>query len=79
MVERWWKHRDTSPVCTGCGHPQNPMDWNWRRKAGFSRLFIGIQEVFPGEAVPVPDLITALQGDGAAWDYFYVQDPTRLT
>ncbi len=78
IVERWWSRDETSPVCTGCGHAQNPMDWNWRRKAGFSRLFIGIPEVFPGEAVPVPDLLTTLQGDEAEWDYFYVQDPTRL-
>jgi len=26
----------------------------------------------------VPDLLTTLQGDEAEWDYFYVQDPTRL-
>jgi hypothetical protein len=77
-VEHYRKCEDTSPICTGCGRRQNPMVWNWRRYAGFSRSFIDIPEVFPGEAVPVPALITALQGDGATWDYFYVQDPTRL-
>ena len=77
-IEHWWKHRDTPPACAGCGHPQNPMFWNWRRKAGSSRLFVSIPEVFPGEAVPVPDLITTLQGDGGDWDYFYVQNPSRL-
>lgn len=72
-----WPHQARQPcaVCPRCGAEQCPIDLNWRRSAGAGRLFVHVEDVFPGEAVPVPGLLKGLeQVTGTPWDYFFVQD-----
>ncbi len=82
-VDDWRKHSAVWPaqalrdcvLCPRCGSLQRPVDLIWRRSAGAGRLFIHVEDVFPGEAVPVPSLLKGLENISAgAWDYFYVQD-----
>jgi len=47
----------------------------WTKHAGFARLFIEIGNVFPGEAVPVDELLSCLRELGIGeWVYFYQLD-----
>jgi len=71
-----WLERPQDPLvdCPRCGRRQRPLDLGWRREASFGRLFIVVEEVFPGEAVPVPALLSGLeQTTGGLWQYFYVR------
>jgi hypothetical protein len=50
-------------------------DWDWKQQGGFGRLFVMVEEVFPGEAVPTPGLLDLLRDlDGTPWRHFYVQE-----
>ncbi len=60
--------------CPTCGDARPPWDYDWREQAGYGRLFLAVEEVFPGEAVPTPALLDLLQGGGSDWRHFYVQD-----
>jgi hypothetical protein len=65
--------------CPTCGRTAPLWTYDWREKAGFGRLFIQVEEIFPGEAVPTPGLLTGLaRCTGCAWRHFYIQD-FRLT
>ncbi len=58
--------------CRECGtrHPLERIEW--RKHAGYGRLFVEIRNIFPGEAVPVDELLTRLQDLGCGeWGYFY--------
>jgi hypothetical protein len=47
----------------------------WRQDAGIARFFIQIEDIFPGEAVPVPTLLQELiQAADCPWRHFYLQD-----
>ncbi len=72
----WCVHPERADVlCPRCGHRQRPVDLGWRRNAGFGRLFVAVEDVFPGEAVPVPSFLQGLQrASGVAWEYFYIRD-----
>jgi hypothetical protein len=72
-----WREGGTADItCPDCGETHPPWAWDWRQKAGFGRLFIQVEEIFPGEAVPTPGLTTLLQRlTGSEWGCFYVQDP----
>ena len=61
--------------CPRCGHKQRPLDLGWRREAGFGRLFIVVENIFPSEAAPVPRLLTGLErAIGIPWQYFYIRE-----
>lgn len=60
-------------TCPKCGIRQRPVDLQWRQNAAFGRLFIAVEDVFPGEAVPVPTLLKKLAGLGGDWHYCYVR------
>jgi len=61
--------------CAACGATRPATDWDWRRHAGCGRLFVSVEEVFPGEAQPLPGLLDRLVSLGAGpWRHFYVQD-----
>jgi hypothetical protein len=62
--------------CPACGEEHPPWEWDWKEGAGYGRFFIQVEEVFPGEAVPAPELLRILQkAEGGNWRYFYTQDP----
>jgi len=67
---------EPAPVaCPNCSEARLPWEYDGREKAGFGRLFLAVEEVFPGEAVPTPALLALLQGGGdSPWRHFYVQD-----
>lgn len=61
--------------CQRCGHTQRPLDLSWRKDAGFGRLFVIVENVFPGEAIPVPKFLLELERTtGTFWKYFYAQN-----
>jgi len=62
-------------ICPVCGEASPPWGYDWKGQAGFGRLFIQIEEVFPGEATPAPALLGLLAGSsGCEWRHFYIQD-----
>lgn len=63
-------------TCPACATATPACDWDWRAQAGCGRLFVDIEEVFPGEALPTQALMGALEALGAGpWRHFYLQDP----
>jgi hypothetical protein len=61
--------------CTACGERTPAWKWRWREQAGFGRVFLLIEEVFPGEGAPLPGLLRQLEALGVGpWHWFYVQD-----
>ncbi|AGA89305.1 hypothetical protein Thimo_0446 [Thioflavicoccus mobilis 8321] len=73
-----WRSRlqPGSPLaCPACGMVAPACAWDWRTQAGCGRLFVDIEEVFPGEALPTPGLMDTLAAiSGHPWRYFYQQD-----
>ncbi|MDJ0806065.1 MAG: hypothetical protein QNJ78_04455 [Gammaproteobacteria bacterium] len=64
-------------ACPHCAHQQNPAKYNWRQSAGSGRLFLCIENIFPNEAIPSPELMQTLEHSSTAkmpWGYFYIQD-----
>jgi hypothetical protein len=62
-------------TCPGCHEIRPPWRWDWKGQGGFGRLFVLVEEVFPGEAVPTPALLDLLtETCSHPWRYFYVQD-----
>ncbi len=61
--------------CSQCGATAAAYRWRWGRHGGAGRSLVFIEEVFPGEAAPLPALFRTLEGVGAGpWHFFYVQD-----
>jgi len=82
---RLWSWRDLLPdrdnaqpvriTCPTCGEASPPWGYDWKGQAGFGRLFIQVEEIFPGEATPTPALMELLAASsGCAWRHFYIQD-----
>lgn len=67
--------------CPRCEETINALSLRWRDSGGFGRGFLVVEDIFPGEAVPVPGLFEQLGTLGAGpWHHFYIQDmPTGLT
>jgi hypothetical protein len=61
--------------CVGCGAGACAHRWDFGRHGGAGRSVVLIEEVFPGEASPLPALLRALEtATGVPWAYFYQQD-----
>ena len=61
--------------CPHCETIAPGWRWNWRQHGGFGRSFVLVEEVFPGEGAPLPNLLNALHDLGVGdWQHFYVQD-----
>lgn len=58
--------------CPRCGVVTPIPLLNWKRAAGYARVFVEIGGVYPGEALPTDQLMSEL-GDlsGCAWRHFY--------
>lgn len=75
LAERWPNDPEATLVCPNCACRAAGWQWDWRQHAGFGSSFVIVEEVFPGEASPLPALLDVLQGLGVgAWHHFYVQD-----
>ena len=69
-----WQHTKTSSAisCTHCHTTSRIEAFNWRKMAGFARLFIEITDVFPKEAIPQQLLMDKLSSISKThWLYFY--------
>jgi len=67
--------RGEAGACPRCHAPRSALHWEWRGRGGAGRLFVCIQGVFPGEAMPTPGLFRHLEQEtGAAWRHFSLRD-----
>jgi len=58
--------------CTSCSETVDIQNMNWRHTAGNAGFFVEISNIFPDEAVPSDELMSALQkATNSKWDYFY--------
>jgi hypothetical protein len=71
----WQGRPAVGAACPACGEIRPPWRWDWKQQGGFGRLFVLVEEVFPGEAVPSPRLLDLLtRACGCGWRHFYIQD-----
>jgi hypothetical protein len=58
--------------CPDCGQQGAMHSINWRKTAGFAKIFIEVTPVFPGEAIPSDKLLNLLHSfTGSSWNWFY--------
>lgn len=58
--------------CPHCNKTAHAHEYDWRRTAGFARIFIAITDIYPKEAIPQPSLLEKLASlTHIEWDYFY--------
>jgi len=75
VVAQWQKEKDVQLSCPECGFTGKAQDLNWRHSAGVASFFIEVNNIFPNEAVPSDELMSALRKmTGSEWDYFYYHD-----
>ncbi len=76
LFETWRQQPDRQIACPHCGHLQTPATYDFRHSGGCGRLFLMVENIFPQEAIPSPELLAHLQSstDDQAWRYFYLQD-----
>jgi hypothetical protein len=78
LLQQWQADPENfRAACPHCGHSQSPAGYNWRQSAGSGRLFLCVENIFPSEAIPSPELLKTLEtGENMclAWSYFYIQD-----
>jgi hypothetical protein len=68
-----WHETTTSGIkCNHCHTPHTLDQLNWRKMAGYARLFIEITDIFPKEAIPQQLLLDKLvEITDKEWQYFY--------
>lgn len=76
QVNAWSADEEPELHCPSCDQTSTAWSWDWRGHAGFGRLVVRIEDVFPGEATPLPRLLETLAeaSDGLDWHWFTVQD-----
>ena len=72
-VKDWLANKTEETIsCRQCNTTANIAEFNWRKMAGYSRVFIEITDVFPKEAIPQQILLDKLTGICKTdWLYFY--------
>ncbi len=72
-VKHWQVSKTATTIkCQLCDTTSNIEDFNWRKMAGYARLFIEITDIFPKEAIPQPLLLEKLADiTKLEWRYFY--------
>jgi hypothetical protein len=76
-LETWLGKADRwQASCPLCGHHQDPVTYDFRHSAGCGRLLLCVENIFPQEAIPSPELLNTLKctSSGTLWHYFYHQD-----
>lgn len=75
LVDHWATHPHAGVRCPACAETRPPWLWDWKQQGGFGRVFVCVEEVFPGEAVPTPAFFEQLiRVSGIGWRHFYIQD-----
>ena len=72
-VKNWQDARSATTIrCDQCEAVSNIENFNWRKMAGYARLFIEVTDIFPKEAIPQQMLLDELADiTGVEWVYFY--------
>jgi hypothetical protein len=72
-VKNWASNKTQSQImCDQCSTTSNIEEFNWRKMAGYARLFIEITDVFPKETIPQQLLLDKLSNiSKTEWLYFY--------
>ena len=72
-VKDWLSYKTEESIsCRSCNTTANIADFDWRKMAGYARVFIEITDVFPKEAMPQQILLDKLTGICKTdWQYFY--------
>jgi len=72
-VKNWTGNKTQSQImCDQCNTMSNFEEYNWRKMAGYARLFIEITDIFPKEAIPQQLLLDKLANiSDTNWLYFY--------
>lgn len=72
-MTNWKQHLGNTLIrCDRCGVESGLETITWGKHAGYARIFIEINGVFPGEAIPVDLLFKQLYRDtGFEWRYFF--------
>jgi hypothetical protein len=62
----------TTILCDACDTTSSIETFDWRKMAGYARVFIEITDIFPREAIPQPALLERLnKAFDNEWLYFY--------
>jgi len=72
-VKDWQDSKTGTAIrCNLCHTSSDIERYNWRKMAGYARLFIEITDIFPKEAIPQQLLLGTLSEKlGTDWLYFY--------
>jgi hypothetical protein len=72
-VKDWLAYKTEETIsCRSCNTTANIAEFDWRKMAGYARIFIEITDVFPKEAIPQQILLDKLTGlCKTDWLYFY--------
>ncbi len=70
-----WQKPDSFCVCDKCQTQTRYADLNWKHECGFGRCGFEISHIYPHEAVPTDQLLSALkQLCEFAWQYCYADN-----
>ena len=70
-----WHDNTTTQTwrCPKCETTSYPWQLDWRQSGGAGKMLIEIKNIFPGEAVPVDQLLAQLKTiSGGKWRFFYI-------
>lgn len=72
-VKDWLSNKTEETISCGlCNTTANIENFNWRKMAGYARIFIEITDIFPKEAIPQQILLEQLTVISKTnWLYFY--------
>lgn len=72
-LKKWHSNLTGSQIhCDQCDTTSSIEDLNWRKMAGYARLFIEITDIFPKEAMPQQSLLQKLaEITDTDWAFFY--------
>ncbi len=72
-VKNWAGNKTQLQImCDQCNTTSNIEEFNWRKMAGYARLFIEITDIFPKEAIPQQLLLEKLSTiTDTDWLHFY--------
>ena len=75
-VRRWQDNpAETQWSCPACGRRGELTDWDFRKAAGFGKVFVEISGIYPAEAIPSEALLLALSRlTGGSWRYMYIKE-----
>lgn len=74
---RQWRANpaQTQWTCKACDYHGELTGWDFRKNAGFGKVFVEIRGIYPSEAVPGDALLNTLRTvTGNPWHYMYIKE-----